>query len=252
MVLAELTRTAYQRQGKRLVPMDNLIIFDFDGVVADSEVLANTVLAETITELGLPTTLDDAYRLYMGKRIADVIASVEVELGRPVPETFSTDFQSRTLARFQPALRPVAGVTEYIDAFAQVPRCIASSSSLERLAECLRLLNLEEAFGCHVYSASVVPRGKPHPDLFLHAAERMGAAPSRTVVIEDSASGVQAGIAAGMHVIGLLAGSHIRDGHEERLKSAGAHHVVRSFRDAEPITRDLLNGKSRRDPSARP
>ncbi len=220
--------------------MDDLVIFDFDGVVADSEILANTVLAETITELGVPTTLDDAYRLYMGKRLADVIASVEIELERPVPQDFSADFQARTLVRFRRELHPVEGVHEYINAFAHIPRCIASSSSPERLSVCLKILQLEKTFGPHVYSASNVPRGKPYPDLFLHASERMGAKPGQTIVIEDSVSGVQAGVAAGMNVIGLLAASHIRDGHEERLREAGAHFIARSFADAGRFTRELL------------
>ncbi len=225
--------------------MDDLIIFDFDGVIADSEILANTVLAEAITELGVPTTLDDAYRLYMGKRLADVITSVEVELGHALPRDFPAEFQARTLARFRKELRPVDGVYDYIDAFSDVPRCIASSSSPERLSVCLKLLRLEKAFGVHVYSASNVPRGKPHPDLFIHAAERMGANVTRTVVIEDSTSGVQAGVAAGMNVIGLLAASHIQDGHEERLEKAGAHFLARSYIDVESITRDLLTNDSR-------
>ncbi len=220
--------------------MDDLIIFDFDGVIADSEILANTVLAEAITELGVPTSLDDSYRLYMGKRFADVIASVEAEIGRALPKDFPTELQARVLARFQRELRPIDGVYDYIDAFAHIPRCIASSSSPERLSVCLRKLRLSEAFGRHVYSASNVPRGKPHPDLFLHAAEKMGTKASRAIVIEDSTSGVQAGVAAGMKVIGLLAASHIGDGHEELLRKAGAHFVARTFVEVESITRDLL------------
>jgi HAD superfamily hydrolase (TIGR01509 family) len=225
--------------------MDDLIIFDFDGVIADSEILANTVLAEAITELGVPTTLDDAYRLYMGKRLADVIISVEVKLGRALPRDFPVEFQARTLARFRRELRPIDGVYDYIDAFTHVPRCIASSSSPERLAVCLGILQLEEAFGLNVFSASNVPRGKPHPDLFLHAAEKKGTKVSRAIVIEDSTSGVQAGVAAGMNVIGLLAASHIGDGHEERLRKAGAHFVVRTFAEVESITRELLTINSR-------
>ena len=225
--------------------MGNLIIFDFDGVIADSEILANTVLAEAITELGVPTTLNDAYRLYMGKRLADVITSIEVKLGRALPRDFPAEFQARTLARFQKELRPVDGVYDYIDAFAHIPRCIASSSSPERLSVCLKILRLEKAFGLHVYSASNVPRGKPHPDLFLHAVEKTGTKASQAIVIEDSTSGVQAGVAAGMKVVGLLAASHIQDGHEERLRKAGAHFIARSYIDVESITRDLLTNDSR-------
>jgi beta-phosphoglucomutase-like phosphatase (HAD superfamily) len=220
--------------------MGKLIIYDFDGVIAESEVLANTVLAEIITELGVHTTLEDSYRLYMGKRFADVIAAVEATVGQTLPSGFPAEFQARTLARFRKELCFVEGARAHIDSFAYVPRCIASSSSPDRLAVCLGVLGLQSTFGSNVYSASSVTRGKPHPDIFLHAAEQMGAAPADCIVIEDSASGVTAAVAAGMTVIGLLAAAHIRDGHRERLAAAGAHHIAATFAQAEIITRDLL------------
>jgi len=170
--------------------MGALIIYDFDGVIADSEVLANTVLAEIVTELGVPTTLEDSYRLYMGKRFVDVIAAVESSVGRPLPSSFASDYQARTLERFRRDLRFVDGARDYIDAFAHLPRCIASSSSPDRLALCLEVLDLRAAFSTHVFSASAVPRGKPDPDIFFHAAKQMGRAPADCIVIEDSVSGV--------------------------------------------------------------
>ena len=220
--------------------MKRFIIFDFDGVLADSEVLANTILAEVVSELGVPTTLDDSFRLYMGKRFHEVIAAVEAAAGRPLPETFADDFQHRTLERFRQNLRLVEGAREFLDAFADVPRCIASSSSPDRLALCLEVLDLAHLFGPNVFSASQVARGKPHPDIFLHAAREMNIDPRGGILIEDSAGGVAAGVAAGMTVIGLLAASHVRDGHASRLRKAGAHHIASSFRGAERITRTLL------------
>jgi HAD superfamily hydrolase (TIGR01509 family) len=206
--------------------VDRLIIYDFDGVIAESEVLANTVLAEIVSELGVPTTLEDAYRLYMGKRFADVIAAVEASVGRALPPTFAAEYQARTLDRFRRELTFVAGAAEFIDAFAHVPRCIASSSSPDRLALCLEVLRLESTFGSNVFSASHVARGKPFPDIFLHAAARMGVVPSKCIVIEDSASGVEATTAAGMTAIGLLAAKHIQRGHRDCLMAAGAVHVA--------------------------
>lgn len=220
--------------------MRSLLILDFDGVVADSEALANTVLAEVVSELGVPTTLEQAYGRYMGKRFSEVISEVEAVIGRRLPEGFADEFQSRTLARFRRELRAVEGAEDYIDTFAHVPKCIASSSSPDRLGVCLDVLGLRTTFEPHVYSASIVPRGKPHPDIFLYAAKQMGVAPSRSVVIEDSASGVQAAVAAGMTVVGLLAASHIQVGHRERLCSAGAHHVAATFEDAKAMTGDIL------------
>jgi HAD superfamily hydrolase (TIGR01509 family) len=219
-----------------------LLIFDFDGVLADSELLANTVLAEAITELGVPTTPDESMRVYIGKRFHEVIAAVEAAIGRAVPADFPQTFQQRTLQRFREELRMVSGARSFIEAFADVPRCIASSSSPDRLALCLELLGLETLFGSNVFSASQVARGKPHPDIFLFAAERMGVAPRDALVIEDSAGGVQAAVAAGMTVIGLLAASHIGDGHGDLLRAAGAHYVATTFAEAERFARPLLAG----------
>ena len=227
--------------------MKRLIVFDFDGVLADSEMLANTVLAEFITELGVPTTADDSIRLYMGKRYHEVIAAVEAAVGRPLPAGFAEQFQQRTLSRFRDDLQLVDGARAYVETFVDVPRCIASSSSPDRLAMCLELLHLKDLFGPHVFSASLVARGKPHPDIFLFAAERMSVDPRSALVIEDSAGGVQAAVAAGMTVIGLLAASHIRDGHAAQLKAAGAHHIAATFAEATELTRAWLD-----EPPAQP
>jgi HAD superfamily hydrolase (TIGR01509 family) len=217
-----------------------LIIYDFDGVIADSEVLANAELADIVSELGVPTTLEDAYRLYMGKRFVDVIKAIEMSVGQPLPEGFTASYQARTLARFKRELCAVNGAHEHIAAFPNTERCIASSSSPDRLALCLEVLRLQSVFGANVFSASSVARGKPHPDIFIHAAERMGISPVHCLVIEDSPSGVEAGRSAGMTVIGLLAASHIQADHPERLQRAGAQHIARTFREAEQITRDFL------------
>ncbi len=217
-----------------------LIIYDFDGVIAESEELANGVLAEMVSQLGVPTTLEDSYRLYMGKRLGVVIAAVQSAVGRELPHSFASDLQARTLDRLGRELRPVTGALPFIRAFDRVPRCIASSSSSDRLEVCLDALQLRSAFAGRVFSASVVSRGKPFPDIFLHAAEQIGAAPRACIVIEDSPAGVEAAVAAGMTAIGLLAASHIQAGHEARLRAAGVHHVAASFAELEPIVRKLL------------
>ncbi len=221
--------------------MAKAIIFDFDGVIADSEVLSNIVLAEVVTELGVPTTVEDCYRDYMGKRFHEVIAAVEQAVGRTLPASFGEDYKGRTLDRFRRELAPIAGAREFIANLAEVPRCIASSSSPDRLAVCLEILEMTELFEGRVFSASGVARGKPHPDIFLHAAAEIGVAPADCIVIEDSASGVVAGRAAGSTVIGLLAASHIRDGHAAKLKEAGAQHLAADYAEVERIVRDLLS-----------
>jgi HAD superfamily hydrolase (TIGR01549 family) len=208
------------------------IIYDFDGVIADSEALANTVLAETVTELGLPTTMPDALDRYMGKRWPEVIAAIEGGIGRSLGPTFSDDVKAATLARFRTHLREVSGASDFIRRHSHLPRCIASSSSADRLALSLEVLRLTEEFDGIVFSADLVPRGKPHPDIFLYAADKIGIAPAHCLVIEDSRSGVLAGVAAGMTVLGLCAGAHIQDGHADKLKEAGAAHVATSWEEA--------------------
>jgi HAD superfamily hydrolase (TIGR01509 family) len=225
--------------------MSRAIIFDFDGVIADSEVLSNTTLAEIVTELGVPTTLDDAYRDYMGKRFEEVIAAIEQAVGRSLTQGFADDYQRRTLSKFRTDLRAIEGVREFIAAFQALPRCIASSSSPDRLALCLEVLDMEALFRGRVFSASAVARGKPHPDIFLYAAAEVGVAPDRCIIIEDSASGVVAGRAAGATVIGLLAAGHIRDGHGAVLTDAGAHYVVGTWREAEQVVRNLVEAQDR-------
>jgi HAD superfamily hydrolase (TIGR01509 family) len=227
---------------ERQIRSTRAIIFDFDGVIADSEVLANTVLAEVVTELGVPTSVEDSYRDYMGKRFVEVIAAIEKAAGRTLPPSFSEQYQARTLARFRRDLAPIAGAREFVAKFASVPRCIASSSSPDRLGVCLEVLGMTALFEGRVFSASNVARGKPHPDIFLHAAAEIGVSPRDCIIIEDSASGVIAGRAAGSIVIGLLAAGHIRDGHAARLKEAGAHHVAADYSEVERIVRDLLAG----------
>ena len=139
--------------------MSGLIIFDFDGVVADSEYLANLILAEVVTELGTPTTVEDCYSQYMGKRFEEVVSTIETAIGRKLPESFPSEFQERTLSVFRNNLTAVNGVRQYIERFGAIPRCIASSSSPDRLAFCLDVLGFQEKFGENVFSASMVKKG---------------------------------------------------------------------------------------------
>jgi HAD superfamily hydrolase (TIGR01509 family) len=211
------------------------LIFDFDGVIADSEAIANTVLANTVTELGHSTTLDQSLARYAGRRWTEVVAEIEAAIGRRLPIDFSGELKRATLERFRADLKEVRGATDFIRRFSQIPRAIASSSSIDRLQLCLSVLGLEAGFGNHVYSADMVARGKPHPDIFLYAANKLGVSPDECLVIEDSASGIRAAVAAGMTTVGLCAASHIRDGHDLRLRDAGAVHLAQSWPDVERI-----------------
>jgi len=222
--------------------LTELIIYDFDGVIADSEAVSNIVLAEMLTDAGLPTTYEDALRDYCGRRWRDCAGRAEEKLGRPLPADFGARREAEVLRRLAMDLEAVPGSQAFIDAFADVERCIGSSSAPPYLNMCLEKLRLADRFApSRIFSAAVhVQRGKPHPDLFLYAATQLKKAPEACLVIEDSPHGVEAGIAAGMTVVGLCAGSHVRDGHDERLRGAGAHHVARSFGEAERIVRGLV------------
>jgi HAD superfamily hydrolase (TIGR01509 family) len=214
-------------------------VFDFDGVIADSEVLANIVLAETVSSLGRHTTLDGSLERYLGKRWPELIALIEDDIGRAVPEDFSESLKAATLERFRSDLREVRGAREFIRHFADRPRCIASSSSPDRLRVCLDILGLADEFGDNVFSADMVERGKPHPDIFLFAAQKMGVSPANCIVVEDSVSGVRAGRAAGMTVLGLCAGAHTRPGHAQKLIDAGALYTAPTWQEASDIISKL-------------
>ncbi|MFE4373804.1 HAD family hydrolase [Streptomyces sp. NPDC056835] len=185
-----------------------LIIFDNDGVLVDSEPLSNTILAAYLTELGHPTSYEDSLRDYMGAAVHRVHDLVKERTGRLLPGDFDDILHARVFAAFERELEPVDGVTEVLEKLAGdgVPYCVASSGSHERIRVGHRKTGLSRWFEDSViFSAQDVGRGKPAPDLFLHAAERMGVAPERCVVVEDSPLGVRAARAAGMDVYAFTA-----------------------------------------------
>ncbi|MFD4375506.1 HAD family hydrolase [Streptomyces sp. NPDC058486] len=186
----------------------DLVIFDNDGVLVDSEPLSNRLLAGYLTELGHPTTYEDSLRDYMGAAIHRVHDLVGERTGQRLPEDFDDVFHSRVFAAFQEELEPVEGAVEVLKRLVaeRTPYCVASSGSHERIRVGHRKTGLDAWFPEElVYSAEDVGRGKPAPDLFLHAAARMGVEPARCVVVEDSRLGVQAAVAAGMDVYGFTA-----------------------------------------------
>jgi HAD superfamily hydrolase (TIGR01509 family) len=203
------------------VPWD-LVIFDNDGVLVDSERLANQVLARLLTELGRPTTFDECVESYLGGTIERVRSLVEKELGGPLPGDFEERYHAGLFAAFDAGLVAVPGVEAVLDGLleASTPFCVASSGSRERIRRSLRRVGLEDRFEGRAFSAEEVPHGKPAPDLFLHAAARLGADPAATVVVEDSPLGVEAALAAGMRVIGFAALTP-----PERLAQAAAGHA---------------------------
>ncbi|MFJ3308967.1 HAD family hydrolase [Streptomyces sp. NPDC086549] len=186
----------------------DLVIFDNDGVLVDSEPISNRLLAAYLTELGHPTSYEDSIRDYMGSAMHRIHELVQERTGQRLPEDFDDVFHARVFAAFERELKPVAGAADVLGKLAAdgVPYCVASSGSHERIRVGHRTTGLDRWFDeSRIFSSQDVGRGKPAPDLFLYAAERMGFAPERCVVVEDSPLGVQAAVAAGMDVYGFTA-----------------------------------------------
>jgi HAD superfamily hydrolase (TIGR01509 family) len=219
-----------------------LVIFDCDGVLVDSEALACQVDADILTELGIAYTRDEIISQFVGVSLKDMMARIERDRTITLPADFAETLNRTLFARFESELQPIPGVR---DAILALPhrRCVASSSLPERIAFSLRLTRLDDLFE-HIFSASEVARGKPAPDLFLHAAARMGASPDQCLVIEDSTAGVQAARAAGMKVIGFAGGGHCGPEHVGRLREAGALSVIDRMAELPETVRDVAASPS--------
>jgi HAD superfamily hydrolase (TIGR01509 family) len=185
------------------------VIFDCDGVLVDSEEIANRVLAELLTEAGLPTTYDQAVDAYRGHPMDSVVATATERFGSPLPFDLLKRYFARIKEVFETELRPVPGVIEALERI-DLPDCVASNGPSHKMETTLRLTGLWDRFEGRIFSADDVSAGKPAPDLFLHAARVMGFDPETTAVVEDSLLGVQAGRAAGMKVFAFA--SHTEPG----------------------------------------
>lgn len=214
--------------------MHRPIIFDFDGVIVDSEVLANRALAECLTEIGFPTTNEEAMSRYIGLRMSDCILAIERRHACKVP----ADFGERCNARFHQSrnrLQPVPGAPAFIRAQRPERTAIASSTQRHEIGLSLQAVGLADHFMGRIFSAADLERGKPHPDVFLAAAKGIDARPEHCIVIEDGHLGTEGARAAGMTVIGLTAGAHCTPNHADRLRASGAHHIATSYAEVGTI-----------------
>jgi HAD superfamily hydrolase (TIGR01509 family) len=201
-----------------------LVIFDCDGVLIDSEVIFGRVLGECLIAGGFQISIAEAMMLGIGKNRLTLTAEVESRFGRSLPERFFETMRARVDIAFERELRVIPGIEELLAAL-QVPRCVASNSHLERVRHALAVTRLLPLFEPHVFSASQVARGKPAPDLLLFAARQFDARPEECVVVEDSTTGVEAAIAAGIPVVGFCGGSHCPADHADQLATAGCSRV---------------------------
>jgi HAD superfamily hydrolase (TIGR01509 family) len=208
----------------------DLIIFDCDGVLVDSEVISCRAHAETLSRHGYPITSEQVFDRFLGRSTRQAHLEVEAELGRSLPDDFNTQLQDELYRSFEATLQAVPHIDHALDAIAQAV-CVASSGSHERMRVSLGCAGLYDRFAPNIFSATQVAHGKPAPDLFLFAAEQMRTAPERCVVIEDSIPGITGAVAAGMTVLGFHGGSHCRPGYAETLRAAGASAIFDDMRE---------------------
>ncbi len=194
----------------------DLIIFDCDGVLVDSERITCGVLATMLNELGIPATLESAFEEFVGNSLARCVTMIEEKLGAPIPTTFVADFKKRTELALRESLTAVDGIQEAL-AQIELPTCVASSGDHDKMKTTLGVTGLYPIFEGRIFSVTEVARSKPYPDVYLYAARMMETPPERCVVVEDSEIGVRAAVAAGMTVLGY---SKLSD--PDRLAKAGA------------------------------
>ena len=213
------------------MPID-LVIFDCDGTLMDSERIASEVEAAALTEAGVPMTPDEFENRFAGTSTRQAMRIVEEEAGRPLPDGYKAKVDAEIVRRFRTEVRALPGAAEVLDRFDQ-PRCVCSNSTMEKLEAELRRGELWDRFRPYIFSAEDLPdcRVKPAPDVFLHACREFDVAPRAAMVLEDSVSGVAAAAAAGCRVVGFAGASHVRPGHADRLTEAGAETVINRLLD---------------------
>ncbi|MCS0502792.1 HAD family hydrolase [Ancylobacter mangrovi] len=217
-----------------------LIIFDCDGVLIDSEVLSARALIDELACHGIAVDMDFVARHFIGRAYPVVQAEVRVQFGLELPARFEHDYRTRLLARFETELAAMAGAVELVEAL-RVSYCVATSSSPARLAASLRIAGLERLFAGRAFTASEVAHGKPAPDLFLHAAARMGFDPADCAVVEDSVAGLRAGLAAGMQVWHFTGGSHLAGAAWALPEDVRPHSSYASFAELKGAMPDLFH-----------
>ena len=215
-----------------------MVIFDCNGVLVDGEPIATAVAAQEFTRAGFPMTADTVARYFAGRRPSDMFAMVEQATGRKLPTNFSAVVAAATLRRFRAELRTTPHA-HYALTWLRGPKCVASSSSLDRIRVSLETTGLIRFFEPRLFSASDVPHGKPAPDLFLRAAAKSGISAADCIVVEDSPAGVTAATAAGMTAIGFVGGSHAGPELGPMLIAAGARTVIADMRALKRTVIDL-------------
>ena len=205
-----------------------LIIFDCDGVLVDSEILAARELQHYLEDIAFPVIItEDTHTQFLGLTLKRIQEILETAAGCPLPNDFQAELRRRDRIAFKRDLQAIPGIHQTLPLI-NYPKCVASSGTQEKVRDSLSITGLLEFFMPHVFSASdpEVKHGKPAPDLFKNAAKIMGFHPAQCIVVEDSIAGVEAGVAASMFTIGFIGGGHCSIGHGDKLRSAGAHEII--------------------------
>lgn len=213
------------------------VIFDFDGVVVDSEPLSLGTLHASLLDFGVEIGLDEVRHRFLGKSLREIGPFVDAHGNRPAADGFDKHWQDQLFGQFRRELQPMDGIVPLLDRLeaASIPFCIASGASLERLALSLEIVGLATRFGDRVYSVEFVERDKPAPDIFLYAASKLATPRETSLVIEDSPAGIQGAVTAGMRALGFVGGGHlagIRQTHASLLTSKGAGRIIATLEDA--------------------
>lgn len=206
------------------------ILFDFDGVLIESEAVGSREIAATLTALGYPTRYEEAITRFNGLADIAFLKAVEEWIGGPIPPAFH-QMRAELVSADGETIEEVAGAIAFVRSLpSSLPVAVVSSSSVEWIDRHLRSIGLRDRFGPHLYSGRThVTRGKPAPDLYLHGADRLGVPITECVVLEDSVVGATGAVASGATVIGLCAGTHCLTDHDQRLRATGVHHIAGSF-----------------------
>lgn len=215
------------------------IIFDFDGVLLESEFEGNRELAELLTDLGHRHSLEDALKHYVGLSGRQFISAIEDRIGQPLPAEFHRRRKEQSVRALEEGVAAVVGAVDFVRSLPPaLPRAVASSSTTHWILTHLDHLGLSDAFGPHVYSGREhVERGKPAPDIYLFAAQQLGVAVADCVILEDSEVGATGALKSGARVVGLAAGSHCLDGHDAMLRALGVKEIAYNFDDVSRLLR---------------
>jgi HAD superfamily hydrolase (TIGR01509 family) len=215
-----------------MIKKPKYVIFDCDGVLVDSEILANRVEVEIKNKLGFPITLEEQISKFVGCGMSHPVMQEELQR---LPQNYWQLVDKRCDEVYKNELKAITNVVSTLELLT-LPKCVASSSEPDYLEMKLSLTNLKHFFPNAIFHGRLVKKSKPEPDLFLHAIEKMGWTPEDCLVVEDSIHGVKAGRAAGLIVCGFLGGSHIYPGHADRLIDAGADYIISDIKNLLRLT----------------